>query len=153
MRPQLQTLFGGKDAPDAEKGNCFTACIASILEADLSTFPNFVLWLEEDDHGDLSWRRVQDYLHKRFGVTILYSESPERRWLPEYVLTIASGPGPRGHRHSVVHDGNGLVHDPHPSGAGLLEVETHDLILVSDIGFIREFGVPNSMESLREGTV
>lgn len=136
MRPQYQTQFGGKDHPDHEKGNCFTACIASILEVPLETFPNLVLWLEDDDHGEGSWLRVQEYLHHRFGATIFYSDSPNRDWLPRYVPTIASGPGPRGHRHCVIHDGTGLIHDPHPSGDGLLKVEAHDIIVVSDVSLL-----------------
>ena len=122
-------MFGGKDSPDAEKGDCFAACIASVLEVDLSTLPNFVVWLGHDHEW---WARTQKYLHDRFGVTLFFSESPERHWLPDYVLTIAAGPGPRGHRHCCVYDGTGLVHDPHPSGDGLLEVQSHDVFVLTD---------------------
>lgn len=133
MMLQQQTTFGGAEATDAEKGNCFAACIASVLEVELATLPNFVLWNKQDD-DDRWWLRTQQHLHDHHGVTLFYSASPVRDWLPEYVLTIASGPGPRGHRHCVVHDGGGMVHDPHPSGDGLLEVEAHDIFVLTDKG-------------------
>ncbi len=136
MRPQRQTTFGGVRAPDDEKGNCFAACIATVLDVDLATLPNFIVWTKHGD--DEWWRMTQQYLHDHFGVTLFMSESPQRDWLPEYVLTIATGPGPRGHRHCVVHDGTGMVHDPHPSDDGLLSVETHDLfVLTNKMGTIR----------------
>ncbi|KKL84801.1 hypothetical protein LCGC14_1961060, partial [marine sediment metagenome] len=35
MKPIYQTRFAGPDAPVAEQGNCFAACLASILECSL----------------------------------------------------------------------------------------------------------------------
>lgn len=125
MKPQRQTTFGGADAPDDEKGNCFAACVASILEVELAELPNFVVIGSPSNW----WTRTQEWLHEHYGVMPFCMET--RAWLPHEVLTIASGPGPRGHRHCVVYDGGGLVHDPHPSDAGLLKVESHDFFAVT----------------------
>ena len=35
MKPVFQTRYGGSDAPLAEQGNCFQACVASIFELPL----------------------------------------------------------------------------------------------------------------------
>lgn len=59
MIPVYQTKFKGSDAPKSEQGNCFQACIASILEIPLEEafddklceehewFDNFNEWLED----------------------------------------------------------------------------------------------------------
>lgn len=130
MRPQHQTLFGGADHPAAERGNCFAACIATLLEVELASLPNFCAW-----PASSWWDRTNEYLSEHFGLWLinLPVERPEVAWAPENVLRVANGPGPRGHRHSVVYDGKGLVHDPHPSGAGLLSVDSLDFLCAATL--------------------
>lgn len=129
MKPQLQTTFGGEDAPDQEKGNCFATCVATVLGIDVAGVPNFCV-------KESWWTDTQGWLGER-GLALISCEV--RDWAPAAALSIASGPGPRGHRHCVVYDGNGLVHDPHPSGGGLLKVDAHEFFIVVDERALRSF--------------
>lgn len=42
LRRQQQTTFGGADAPDAEKGNCYSVALACLLAVPLAAIPNFM---------------------------------------------------------------------------------------------------------------
>ena len=128
MRLQHQTTFGGVDAPLAERGNCYATCIASLLAVDVKDVPNFCArhesWYEDTNRWLASW-----------GLAVLcfpfdpFLTVPEQR---QDIILIASGPGPRGHRHSVLWRGGRLFHDPHPSSLGLLSADEFDLLVVAD---------------------
>ena len=101
---------------ESEKGNCLAACVASILEIPLEDVPNFV--------GETSWFSALRKFVLIHGYH-LFELSPNYS-LPVYHLMI--GPGPRSRdgkqiHHSVVGKEGSIIHDPHPSRAGLLEVE------------------------------
>lgn len=100
-------------------GDCFRACLASLLELDLDDVPHavhFVTWFDE----------VRRFMRAQIGSD---AGCYEPRW-PLYDdgigrPVIASGPSPRGPWwHSVIVDSTTgeLMHDPHPSRAGILEV-------------------------------
>lgn len=141
MIPIDQTLFGdGSDG--TEPGNCFAACIASLLEVPLSKVPNFCANPE-----DSWWRGLQSWLRDRglYAVDMTWGEGdekhiPEAVWSTEYVgvgaLLIATGPASRGHLHAVVvratETGPELLHDPHPSREGLLGVSCLTLLVPLD---------------------
>lgn len=120
MKPVTQTIFGDR------VGNCFPACIASLLEVPLENLainPDEQTWLETTQealkpHGLF-------YLEVRLDVAVNY---------PMYAmkdrLCVMTGKSPRGDFwHSVVarighNDADNtviyeLVHDPHPSGRGI----------------------------------
>ena len=106
MRPVDQTKFG------PEEGNCFTACVASILELTIEevTFTGAApTWREDFDAWCFS-RKLQ-----------VCGRGPGK---PPTGYAIACGPSPRfsscGHA-VVVLDGE-LVHDPHPDRTGIPEV-------------------------------
>lgn len=129
MRPVHQTITAcpiRRDGHDAEgnPGNCFQAAVASLLELDLHEVPHFARhhswwftlrrWARERG-GDFTWYPTNDDAYPGLPV-------PES-WAPTGYV-IAGGPSPRGpFQHVVITDlaGN-LVHDPHPSSAGLPEV-------------------------------
>jgi len=127
MIPVDQDRFG------LEEGNCLNACIASLLELPLAEveFPPAI---------QRNWvRPLQDWLAAR---GLCYSETPAKGvpyfWLPG-PLCVLSGPGPRlpaPHQHAVVGRVRGyafeLLHDPHPSRAGLLDVEAVGFLLPLD---------------------
>lgn len=70
-----QTKFGGPEHPVHERGNCFAACLASLLEVDLGELPDaaadesgwgqlldwlgergwYLAWLDNHDWGDGFW--------------------------------------------------------------------------------------------------
>ena len=104
---------------EGEVGNCFQAAIASVIEWPLDAVPHFALlgevhwwdcaqaWLDQQGF----WMEYQPDAFKEQGITPM----------PRCLL---SGPSPRGFSHSVVGDSatGEMLHDPHPSRAGLLEV-------------------------------
>lgn len=124
MKPVKQTIT------DSTKGNCFSACIAAVLELPLESVPNFC-----GDYGELEyWGRLQSWLGERFGLFAVevpvYRDRPFIAGVPSGVYMIASGVSPR-HApklHSVVgrivdsrKSGElrwEYVHDPHPDHDG-----------------------------------
>lgn len=130
MKPVMQTLFG------KGKGNCYAACIASILEIPIEDVPNFCAQSQYNWH-----KAVADWMSVR-GLRIIALEFSTRKglWGGEalkrcwtYGLggewVILSGLSPRSTDranpmyHSVVGQPRGwgfrMVHDPHPDGTGL----------------------------------
>lgn len=114
MKPVDQTLFGG------EVGNCFAACIASLLELPLESVPNFcahshggTAWFD----GFVSWLKERGFTAIAFGGDL--GEAFGHMTAGYY---IATGPASRGFLHATIQRGGELVHDPHPSREGLLSV-------------------------------
>ncbi len=104
--------------PDAiHPGNCLAACLASLLDLPLWMVPPF-----EDMFNRSDWRdRIDEWATRMFGLVLVRTDGHPIAELPEFY--IASGLSPRGVRHSVIYSGGALVHDPHPSGAGIASVE------------------------------
>lgn len=116
MKPVDQTMFG-----DGSNGNppgdCFRACIASLMELPIEGVPHFVAI------GD-SWSTCQAWLAER---GLAYTEAAPR---DAYGLLhiagvhyLACGPSARGFQHAVIERRGQLAHDPHPSRAGLVETQ------------------------------
>ena len=107
----------GNDA-NGVPGDCWRACIASLLEVeDYDSVPHFVAM-------DEWWRETCAYVWDRTGKALM--KWRDHRFLPDDIeLFIGTGPSPRGaFHHAVIVDREGnLVHDPHPSGLGVLAVE------------------------------
>lgn len=119
MTPQMQTQLAGKDT--IHPGNCFVACLASLLDLPIWMVPPFELmfWRGDEDNHWLS--RVNRWLGRMFALRMVRTDGhPASIPAAHY---IASGLSPRGVRHSVVYSGGALAHDPHHSGAGLIAVE------------------------------
>lgn len=129
MIPVLQDKFYEPGVPtEQQRGNCWTAAIASILELPLHEVPNFI---EIDVEGGEDW-----YLHtirflKEHGWSIIQTfDENDEEFLPqpdEYYLQ--TGVSPRGDGtvyHVVVAQNGKMVHDPHPDNTGLVtETEKH----------------------------
>lgn len=121
-------------SPAGRKGDCLVCCIATITEVPYEQVPHFA---ELDDwYGE--WRRWSIATIGADVGTLVPVEGRVAQFLgcdPADVVAIACGPSPRraGVRHSVVVDGNlRLLHDPHPSRAGLPRVD--ELYLFVPIG-------------------
>jgi histidinol-phosphate phosphatase family protein len=131
MKPIDQTKFG------MPEGNCFSACIASILHVQLSDVPAFCKY--ED-----WWERFTVWLKERglWAVPLKYNEE-----FPPAGFHILSGKSPRGDfQHSVVALGNDIVHDPHPSRVG---IETRvDQILIIPIDHSEFVKIGGSIDKL-----
>lgn len=115
MRPVDQTIFG------APNGNCFAACVASILELPLEDVPNFCA-------RDGWFLALRDWLKPHGLFPMAFDDVNDETF--EYIgdaLSIVSGPAARGHLHACVYRGAELLHDPHPSRAGLISFK--DMVL------------------------
>jgi hypothetical protein len=130
MKPVDQDEFG------KDKGNCFQACVASILELDLHSVPHFCSL-----YGDSEWfLKFSEWLTER-GLGVVsweckgFSRSVSEDWADstttyarkclQNVYWIGSGPNVNGVPHSTVWKADKMVHDPNPnygrSGIALLE--------------------------------
>jgi hypothetical protein len=105
---------------DGRAGDCWRTCIASILDLPAEDVPNFA-----DANDDQWWAETQAFIETTLGAEYGMWYWPKLSEVPlEKVETghlIISGPSPRGNfHHAVVGDLAGrIVHDPHPSRAGL----------------------------------
>lgn len=125
MRPVDQTVF------TVPGGNCFSACVATLLELELDDVPYF-MGDEPPDQPSEWFERFAGWL-ARFGFYPLYCAlGGDNRWRP-HGLHILSGLSPRAAelgetwQHCVVARGTEIIHDPHPSRAGVL---SHDDVVV-----------------------
>lgn len=127
MIPVDQDKFG------LPHGNCMAACVASVLELPLAEVPNFV------DHGDQWWAKLVEFLASRgFAVVWCRREAYacDQIDLSPMIASghflIVSGQSPRGDfLHCVIEHRGKLVHDPHPSRAGIVNPERwHDVMII-----------------------
>lgn len=112
MKPVDQEFL--HDAKNNVIGDCFRACIASILEVPIDAVPHFVLLGSR-------WSKVMN--------GYLEALSKDIEWVkgtpPDGVWAIATVKSPRfldGQRellHSVIWRDGKVVHDPHPSRASM----------------------------------
>lgn len=127
MKPITQTRFA-IDVPLKEApGNCWAACIASILELDLSDVPDEANYWKPGMSHQQSWRLYEPAVHQWLsdrGLLLLEVKVDAtyfsgREFDP---ICIISGPSPRNpeFQHAVVGKGFEIIHDPHPSRAGLI---------------------------------
>lgn len=135
MKPVFQTRFASPEHPELPPGNCFAACIASILEVPLEMVP----WPTVDERGVDGWtaymQRLSEWLACR-GWAILDAPIP-RPWCSADALEdspliwIAGGLSPRGSfSHAVVCRWPNMIHDPHPSGDGIVVDSAHTATLI-----------------------
>jgi hypothetical protein len=111
---------------DPSKGDCQSACLASLLDLDISQVPNFLLDLPENQGIEFA-RRINRFLQP-FGLMHLeleYRGFCERCKFYDVsdMFHMIYGPSPRDVNtlHAVVGRNGDIFHDPHPSRAGLLE--------------------------------
>lgn len=109
------------------KGNCVSACIASLVNEPIDRVPHFVEfgihWGDgEDDkvsNGNAWWAMMLGYLAgKGYWVTELDGLGDAD---PDEFLLVA-GMSPRGVLHQVIYREGVLWHDPHPSRDGITDV-------------------------------
>ena len=109
MKPVTQTIT------EPGLGNCFAACLASLLEVPCDSVPNSPdddEWLEKLNH----WLRGT---HQH----VLIRVAPDSSLIGRYIPFIASVDGPRGRRHAVLGFYGSKAqfcvwHDPHPDAGG-----------------------------------
>lgn len=139
MKPVHQDQFGNGKGDGLPMGNCFAACVASILEVGLRDVPHFYEIHADNPDNAAVWWSIVEWL-QNVGWS-LYAIDCGLEWRGHAVrtigpgLVIGSGESPRfpGVAHAVVGrfvDGEWVtVHDPHPSGDGLTGDPTYVEVL------------------------
>ena len=107
MIPHTQTIF--VDDPRGIPGDCMRTAVASLLDLPTEAVPHFVLFAEPG-----AWFQAFTLWLTGCGLRIkpLSADNIDRECL-------ALGMSPRDVEHVVVWGPDGLVHDPHPSRAGI----------------------------------
>ena len=112
------------------RGNCFTACLASLFEISIEDVPNF--YDEAGDDAEKWWGAVRDWLRIR-GFGLMNLELKDDADLSKFEgYFLVSGKSARGIDHETIWKGGRMVHDPHPSGCGLKTIQTVEMIYPLD---------------------
>lgn len=131
-RWQKQTKFFNPDLGGG--GNCTEAALASVFNIPLEQMPTFHPGRDERNDPSAAkefWDNFEDWLLGKGYIAIM----KDGNYCPECVY-LASGPSSRGCSHMVVYQDGQMIHDPHPSGEGILEVEQVWLLVPVDPAFI-----------------
>lgn len=130
MKPQHQTIF----APPL--GNCMQACIATLMDRDIDTVPNFMEWYAEDDTEwwprYMNWVAEQGYFVCEFPGRCI-EDAPYSMGMPVDAAIMVTVKSPRGDwAHCVIANARltKVLWDPYPDG------ESVDLNTAQWIGVI-----------------
>jgi hypothetical protein len=122
MTPVTQTRVG------EEVGNCFAACLASILDLEMADIPEFStdedLWL----HDVQQWLATRGLYYVQMAPTDPGLQSAFENGTLYHTI---EGTSPRGGQHACVGENGEIVWDPHPNdgtGHGLVGVECFGLL-------------------------
>jgi hypothetical protein len=122
MKPVTQTTFYDPSMPvDQQRGNCWSACLASLLELDIEEVPDFVQI--EVSGGQYWWEHTLEWLaHRGYRLARVMGELPK----DPYIMCGISPRSPNGEPvgHSVIYQDGVMIHDPHPSGDGITAEES-----------------------------
>ena len=131
MTPVDQSIM--HDPENGKIGDCFRACVASLLDLPLEKVPHFMENKNKRWFDDFTkWLSILD-------MSAVFIDSETIRdhikevvvVLGDQAIVIAGGKSPKGVAHSVLwtfHEGGRMVHDPHPSRKGILEVRDFTFI-------------------------
>ena len=113
-----QTKFGGIDAPVEERGNCWQAAVASILELPIGEVPNIIEWNE-----DMVWfDNFREWL-EQYGLGAIGLSTDGNITIQGYhLIECKSTTLKNGELHVVVGLNEKIVHDPNPNAATTGEV-------------------------------
>ncbi len=118
MKPVYQTIF------EPPRGDCWRACIATLLERSIDEVPNFAEWYLEDE-GE-AWQKYLGWLAER-GWFIAYfpgngiHDAPYSMALPgdtPIMVTVQSPRGPWNHCVIMTADMTKVLWDPFPNAPG-----------------------------------
>lgn len=122
MKPVNQTRLHKGLFPIEDRGNCFPACIASILEMEVED----VIQIQEH-YDNPNWNYVlADWLNER-GYIWRSAEDGEDL-SGKYVLAIGGSPRFQTETHVVIYLNGELAHDPHPDKTGITDVREIEVI-------------------------
>lgn len=121
MKFVKQTVLGDK------KGNCLSACIASMLEIDINTIP----YILDDD----TWQvELNKWLLENHGYEVITVRLDEEHLAPK-VPMIACGATSRYSpdiKHAVIWHKGKMIFDPSPDNKGLKDEPEYYILLLKD---------------------
>lgn len=134
MKPIKQTKLSSEDGTIS--GNCFRSCLASMMEIDIDSIPAF----EDMEPGEWFtpfYNFLNENGYEFEGTKYNYGKHVDK--FNNYLMTyegvdgyiLVGGKSPRTYvtrGHAVLYKNGELVHDPHPSNDGLLEIEDFYMI-------------------------
>lgn len=138
MIPVTQTKVVVKNSKDeiVVRGNCYAACVASLLEVPITEVPNVEVFYHLDNgyHDEVmltflqskGWELCSDDTFKCFHTVFTdenYSEMDKMQMERKDKYYLASGKSKRGVSHICIFKNGNLVHDPHPTKEGLETIE------------------------------
>lgn len=131
MKPVEQTITK-HDPENGQYGDCFRACIASVLHLNIEEVPHFA---DKTETFKEAMVPCQEFL-SRYNLSIISymfkADSAEEIidlqkqascWSVSPLTYIIGGISPRGHSHVVVANTAGDFHDPHPESRGSAEIQ------------------------------
>jgi hypothetical protein len=105
--------------------DCFSACLASVMELPLEAVPKFFEIAGKDETE--WWKAVKGWLATHgWGVINIDCNAFKLRRIDGCL--IVAGESARGLDHSTVWDKGKMVHDPHPEQRGIKEAREIDLL-------------------------
>ena len=125
MTPVTQSILNGRN------GDCLRACVASVLDLELTAVPNFMDANEGDEWEDAWYDEFVKFLLLR-GLFPVYMSPNEAELNGVYGYHLIQGKSPRGDYDHVVVGLNGrAVHDPYPGGNCVLESQRYIIAFAS----------------------
>lgn len=127
MTPVDQRVFAEREG---DVGDCLSACVASLLNLPLDDVPVFV--------AEPNWHAAMDNWLAERGLALIYLHFLRGTWPwipPRDVPLIVGGQSPRGPwGHAVIgiwrEGAMEVLHDPHPSRAGIVGDPRNVYVLV-----------------------
>jgi hypothetical protein len=117
MNKVFQTKFN-------DEGNCFAACVASMLKCDIDEVPHLGIEEEWNEYEE----RLNNYLRENYRTVLTHV--PYDDW-GDFIsfyhkdsYYIVSGQSERGYEHAVISKNELMVHDPHPSSSGVTDMKS-----------------------------
>lgn len=117
LKPVKQTVLGRGPTHNEPCGNCMQAALATALGLPLEAVPHFL----KDGSDDGWWERMNEWLVRNFQVSLISLKVGD--WDIPPVVHLMQGKTVRDSEHVVVGYAGQMIHDPHPSNAGLSEVD------------------------------
>lgn len=119
MKKVYQSKFGNE-------GNCFAACIASILETELDSLP-FLADYNDDWEDYLA--ALNEILKSRFNLFIDYTtydywESRFKDNFKDSFYIVSGDSNQEGFEHAVIFKNGVLHHNPNPNGTEMIQATT-----------------------------
>lgn len=126
-------------------GNCWAAAIASILELPITEVPNFEVLFPHTERTGVQWMDLtrsflfyKGFRYEPYDKFKCFHPELIPGWNQEHIMGLrnrladqyylVSGPSPRGVNHVTIWQNGRMVHDPHPTREGILDLQLFEVV-------------------------